>query len=103
MRTHGTVQVLSHDTSSDGSLVSGIWTELDSALDKRVSGLQVHNGSNQPIQLAVGPSGSESAVLNVPASSVGELLPLSLDAGQRLSAQSLDSAASSGFVLINFF
>jgi hypothetical protein len=104
MTVPGIPVVLIYNDCSSTNIVSASYTQLTSSLAAECGWAQISNSSTSTIKLAVGPSGSEGDIIEIPASCVMPIIPLTISKGARITAKSLKTATiSSGELLINFF
>ncbi len=97
------IQTTSLDTSST-NITTGAWVQLIAALTYGASAVEVINMSAQPLQLAMGGSGSEVAIAyTIPPGGSPGLIPAEFLAGARISTKAIGATVDSGYILLNFF
>lgn len=91
---------------SQGTITTTAFTTMVASLTKAVKGITITNTSTSDLQLGIGASSSEQVQLVIPgngASAVPVFYPIALSQGLRISLRALDSSASVGKQVINFF
>lgn len=97
-------QVIRKDYTA-GSVSTSAYTELDSSIDQDISELEIFDSSGSVLKLAVGASGSESDLpfYIVPGGNANRVGVAGVTRGVRLSIKAVDTAASTGQLVINCF
>ena len=89
--------------NSSATIPTATYKELSAALPVAASAVEVFNTSSKAIQLSLGAGGAEVAVpYIVPPSAIGQIIPMTLKKGQRLTAKALGADATTGFFVVNF-
>lgn len=102
-RESGTpVQKIRYAYATDGTVATAAWTQLDAALDSYSSHAEIYDSSGKIMRLGYGPAGSEVELMTIMPGGNGRI-PLALNAGMRLCVRAVDAAATTGYLLINFY
>lgn len=100
----GTATAQIYNDCSSTNITSAAYVQLLASAGIESGWAFIANSSTSTIKLAVGPSGSETDQIQVPASCLGMLVPLAISKGHRITAKSLKTATiSAGEVLITLF
>lgn len=95
------VQLIRNDYSST-NVTTSAYVELDSALDSRVSEIELFDSSGQTLVLAIGASGSEVDTMYIMPGGNGRVRLL-LEEGTRLSVKAVSGNATTGELTINLW
>lgn len=86
---------------SGGAVDITNWTQLIASTAAAAQGLFVFDSSGRILELGVGAAASESRVLIIQPGGQSGYVPLGIAAGSRLAVRALDSAASTGNLIIS--
>ena len=89
---------------STDNIATNAWAELEDSVPGDAQVMEVFNGSGSILMLAIGSSGAESE-LPVDIFPGGNSVPIRCPfyAGQRITAKALDVAATTGYLILNFY
>lgn len=89
---------------SSTNVTTGAWVELEDSFVGNATHLEVFDSSGQTMELAIGASGSESALpfYIIPGGNT-QLISCPISAGQRIAIRAVSASATSGEISINFY
>lgn len=104
MRTKTSVPVFNvRNVYSTTNVTTGAYVELSPSLPNTMKELEIFDTSGSVLQLAIGPSGSESPLpfMVLPGGNVPSRVSCLLNQGMRLSIKAVDNSATAGQLIIN--
>jgi hypothetical protein len=86
------------------NVTTGAWVQLIASLAQACSAIEVFNGSPAMIKIAQGSAGNEVAVpYTILPGGSPSVLPIELSSLARISLETVDQTANTGYIVINFF
>jgi hypothetical protein len=98
-----TTKFLKRNDYSGTSVTTGAYVQLFALTSAAVKALQIFDSSGSALVLAIGGSGSEVDSLYIFPGGNGDVFGVDIPAGSRVSVKAVDTNATSGQLLINFF
>lgn len=97
-----------YSNNSSFNIPTGSWLRLLTAIPLSCSAVEINNPSGSILQFSIGTVGHESdtgklLLYTVPPGGSSGVIPFNLPNGSPLSVQALDTAVTSGYLIINFF
>ena len=93
------------DTSST-NITTSAWTTITSAVPAGTTALEIFNSSSSTIKLSTGTAGNEDAselLFYILPGGTDSLIPVELSKNARLAGKAVDTNATVGQLLINFY
>lgn len=87
-------------------ITTAAWLALSTAVPKGCTAIQVYYTGEALLKLSIGDMGAEDAgelPLYIVPGGEGEMVPVEIPAGKRLSVKAVDQNTSSGELVFNFF